>query len=98
MGRWGRATYRVEVLRDACERVFLYGVQNILFKNLVTDLFADYSRPLVVPFVVAVPNVNYPPGMDLSVNVFYHHDPPITYNHHIYRYIAIISFEGGRTT
>jgi hypothetical protein len=32
---------------------------------MVLNFYADYSQPVIMPFTVAVPNVNYPPVLHL---------------------------------
>ncbi|KAF8216866.1 hypothetical protein K438DRAFT_1953758 [Mycena galopus ATCC 62051] len=56
----------------------------------------DLSRPLVTPFTVAVPAVNYPPAVEHYRSV---HGPVSrhSFNDLSYRYIAVVRFADGRT-
>jgi len=50
-----------------------------------------------VPFVVATPNVNYPPGQTLfGSGAQLENDLRKTGSTHAYRYTALVSFSGGR--
>jgi len=66
------------------------------FKSAVTLIkkFFDYSQPVIVPFTVAVPNVNYPPALRLSGHSFGDSGRE-TNSMHLYRYTALIAFQSG---
>ncbi|KAJ7848696.1 hypothetical protein B0H13DRAFT_72388 [Mycena leptocephala] len=56
----------------------------------------DLSKPVVTPFTVAVPAVNYPPAINRYPQLF----GPVArhaYSDHGYRYIAVVTFTDGRT-
>ncbi|KAJ7491927.1 hypothetical protein FB451DRAFT_511911 [Mycena latifolia] len=58
---------------------------------------ADFSQPIVTPFTVAVPAVNYPSVLDQRWRRLY---PPISWHSFgdlAYRYIAVVTFIDGRT-
>ncbi|KAF7979331.1 hypothetical protein HWV62_42745 [Athelia sp. TMB] len=58
----------------------------------------EYLRPLVVPFVVAMPHVQFPPGYKVS-SVFYNDlQSNVTSAKHVYRYTALVTFSNGRLT
>lgn len=65
----------------------------VLTCNLVTE---DYSRPHVVPFGVAIPNVNFPPGTGRSGFSSYLGSVHEAGSQHHYLYIAVVTFAGGR--
>ncbi|KAJ7696432.1 hypothetical protein B0H17DRAFT_398290 [Mycena rosella] len=63
--------------------------------NLLADN-PDFSRPIVTPFTVAVPAVNYPPAVDRYRNWY----SPIlrhSFSDLGYRYIAVVTFSDGRS-
>ncbi|KAJ6527268.1 hypothetical protein DFH09DRAFT_164284 [Mycena vulgaris] len=60
------------------------------------DSNPDFSQPVVTPFTVAVPAVNYPP----SLNKYRHLDGLVSrhsFSDLSYRYIAVVTFTDGRT-
>jgi len=57
----------------------------------------DYSRPHVVPFAVAIPNVNFPPGTGRSGFSSHFGSMHDAESQHRYFYIAVITFASGRT-
>jgi hypothetical protein len=61
---------------------------------MTLNFYEDYSQPVVVPFAVAVPNVNYPPV--LGRNGGWLGDGGWeTESTHAYRYTALITFKSG---
>jgi len=61
---------------------------------MALNFYLDYSQPVVVPFTVAVPNVNYPPGLHVSYSSG--SDTGLeTYSKHAYRYTALVAFQSG---
>ena len=58
------------------------------------NFYTDYSQPVIVPFAVAVPNVNYPPALHLSGYSFGNSGRE-TDCMHLYRYTALIAFKSG---
>lgn len=60
------------------------------------NLPADYSRPVVTPFLVAVPNVNFPPGQR-SHGLWHTGEEEIAGSKHSYHYTAVITFANGKT-
>ena len=62
--------------------------------TMAHNFYADYSQPVIVPFTVAVPNVNYPPALRLSGHSFGDSGRE-TNSMHLYRYTALIAFQSG---
>lgn len=58
----------------------------------------EYSQPLVVPFYVAVPNVNYPPGISYSGwSSNGNGNEREMSSKHAYHYTAVVEFASGRS-
>lgn len=58
----------------------------------------EYARPLVIPFIVAMPPVQFPPGYE-SYSAFYNDaQANVTHSKHVYRYTALVTFSDGRLT
>jgi hypothetical protein len=63
---------------------------------MTLNFYEDYSQPVVVPFTVAVPNVNYPPVLDPNRHYGRGGDGGWeTESTHAYRYTALIVFKSG---
>ncbi|KIM76920.1 hypothetical protein PILCRDRAFT_825925 [Piloderma croceum F 1598] len=85
-----------ESLRDPALWV-VKAEERTAFKSVVTLIEKpfDYSQPVVVPFTVAVPNVNYPPVLNLGGYSVSSDTGLETDSKHAYRYIALIAFKSG---
>jgi len=96
MGVSGRRAYCVQHINYSHRTACFFSA---CFLNIHCDLHtvpADYSRPVIVPFRVAMPNVNFPPGQQHS-DFVNGDEMEIADGMHSYRYTAVITFVSGRT-
>lgn len=96
MGHESRRTHSLDDIRLTREWLFWYAFMILIsLRSRINFPNLDYNQPRVMAFKIAVPNINFPPGQDLSSSSRSQGQRE-TNSKNTYRYIADVKFSNGR--